>query len=199
MSDEERRERDDRTFHYHLYDVALEMYRYIHTDVWSGQKYYTSLNVAVITVGFGLIGALLKLQPLPSYLFWIVLPIFVIGLITSFLGFVTIKKLRRSFLEAIWFKIAVEEALQPELNEIRNHAIEIRNITDAHRDRFLTPVYCLKEGDRDDALRCPKQWIERNMSRRWGVVWCFIQLQIVFFAINIIGILIVAWLTTLSF
>lgn len=177
----EPRRHEGKGFQRHLYDVAFEMYRYIHADVWRGQQYYTTLNVAILGLGFGFLEAVLKLQPLPKDAFRLVIPIFAVGLLTSLLGFQTIRRLGRSFLEAIWFKTVAEASLQHELDAVRDEA-------QAYNRRFLTPIYHMKEEDRTQALQCPDLWIERNIWRPWGITCCFMILQLAFLFFNIIGI-----------
>ena len=182
----ERNEGQDQSFQRHLYDVALEMYRYIHTDVWRGQQYYTTLNVAIITLGFGFVEAVLKLQPLPKDAFWLVSPIFMIGLVTSLLGLQTLTKLRKGFLETMWFKIVVEESLRCELDTVRDKA-------QACNRCLLTPTYPIEEKDRPQILSCPDIWVKSTTWRPWGITFCFMVLQCVFFVFNVVGIIVVVY------
>jgi hypothetical protein len=174
----------DEDFLQHLYDIALGMYKYAHTDVWRGQKYYTTLNAAIISIGFGLITALVKLSPFPKTSFLAATPIFGMGFIVSLFAYFSIKALRRFFLEAIWYKTFIEQALNDKLDKVAQNT----KVQESGRKWRLTPVYSLPDKDREELLTCKESWIRSHILRKGGITWYFVMLQILFMIINILGI-----------
>ena len=175
-------DKDD--FQKHLYDVASKMYRYVHSDVWSGQKYYTTLNTAIIGVGFSFIATIIQLSPASKNIFLTAVPIFFIGCIVSAFAYYSIKEWRKNFLQVIWFKTVIEKGLEDELEKIREKA------GGQKRKKLwrLTPVYSLPDGDHQDVLTCTDSWIKEHISNRFGVTWFFLRLQTIFAILNVIGI-----------
>ncbi len=159
-----------------LYDVALNLYKYVHSDVWVGQKYYTTLNIGIISIAIALLG-------IPHILegpYWVVIILFAIGMITSIFGYFSIRKLREAFLSNIAFKTIVEYLLKDELELKKN------DVSEKHQ---LTPFYSLPEEDVSSILKCPDLWKKQNIFRLGGVSCFFLLLQLIFVIVNLFGIL----------
>lgn len=159
-----------------MHKIAWDSYKYVHTDVWRGQKYYTTLNIGIVSIAI----ALLRIPGLLERSSLVVIPLFGIGVVTSIFGYFSIRKLRENFLRNIAFKTLVEHLLKNKLQ------IEKAGVSKKHR---LSPVYHLKEDDISQVLSCPDLWVAKNIVRRGGVTWCFLKLQIFFVIANLFGIL----------
>jgi hypothetical protein len=179
-------------FQKHLYDVAFEMYRYIHTDVWNGQKYYTTLNTAISSIGFTFIAALLQLSSTPSSTpknaFLVAIPIFIIGCVVALFAYYSIRVLRENFLQAVWFKTVIEESLKDDLEKVQSKVPNLKQQGNCSKKWRLTPVYSLPDNDHHDILFCTEMWTKSHISNKGGITWYFMGFQIVFFIINILGI-----------
>jgi hypothetical protein len=175
---------NDTNFLQQLYNTAFGMYRYVHSDVWRGQKYYTTLNLAIVSIGFGFIATLLKLEPLPKVSFLTTIPIFFVGLVVSYSAYRSMEVLRYNFLQAVWFKTVIEEALKDELGKV---LIDAKIPKNCERWR-LTPVFSLSDKDQQQALSCKELWMKLNIHRKGGITYYFMLFQIIFFCINVIGI-----------
>jgi hypothetical protein len=178
-----------------MYKIALQTYEYIHTDVWRGQQYYTTVNVAIISISFGIMSTLLKVQPLSKESHLMSIPLFVMGAIVSLFAYYSLKRMRESFLQAVWFKTLVEDALKDRLMEVFSRSqIQIDDFRKRNKKWRPTPVFDMPDKDHEEALKCKDLWIKHNIIRRGGITFYFFLLQWVFFAINLIGIAVGIWL-----
>jgi len=168
-----------------LYRVALRTYTYIHADVWRGQKYYTTLNIAIITIAFSILGVE-KTSNIPQ---WVAIPLFVIGLTTSLFGYWTIIQLRKNFLNVICYKTIIERASKNRLESVKQRT-GVKN-----EEWKMTPFYQLKENEIEKILEDPQRWVRQAIWRRGGVTYLFIVLQLVFFSINALGTLLTIYLS----
>jgi hypothetical protein len=166
------------------------MYKYVHLDVWRGTKYYTTLNTAIISIGFGVIATLLTLNPIIKTSFFATIPIFVMGMFASYFAYFSIRRHRENFLQAIWFKTVIEEALKDKLEIILKDA-KIPTNSDKWR---LTPVYSLPDKDHQELLSCKQLWIDSRIYRKGGIASYFMRFQQVFFIVNLSGLVLVGLL-----
>jgi len=174
-----------------LYAESINHFKYSVDNVWRCQKYYTTLNTAILGGAIGL-GRLDMVGTLLSP--W-TLPFFITGTITSFIGWKSIIQLRRYYLQARLKKICFEHILG-----YRNSFSISGNITtDLTISWKSTPTSKFQEGIRgfedlrfdkiEEALS--KEWIEKNIHKRGSVTYWFIILHRVFFVINITIILLI--------
>jgi hypothetical protein len=168
-----------------LYDTAFAMYRYFHLDLWRGQKYYTTLNIAILSIAFGLISTLARLDSTSKISFLVPIPLFVLGFFVTLFGYSSFKEHRRNFLQAVWFKTAIEKIVEEQLTALLKES----GIPINRKERWrLTPVYSLKDDDRDRLLNCRHLWIEHNILRNRGISFHFRLLHFVFIGLNVAGI-----------
>jgi hypothetical protein len=162
------------------------MYRYIHSDVWRGVKYYTTLNTAIISIGFSAIATLLTINAIVKASFLAIIPIFVMGVCASLFAILSVRQHRVAFLNVIWFKTIVEEALKGKLGKV------LADSKVEKKSKFwrLTPVYSLPDEDHNSLLSCKDLWIKSNIFRKKGIVYYFKLFQIVFLLVNISGIVV---------
>lgn len=186
-------------FQKHLYDVAFEIYQYVHSDVWRGQKYYTTLNTAISTIGFGLVTALIQSSSTPKVAYAAAIIVFIIGVFIALIAFFTIKTLRENFMQAVWFKTVIEEGLKDDLRTIQEKAVkpELVKPDEIGEKWRLTPVYSLSDEDLTKLLYQKKNWMQSHIFNR-GVTLYFMLLQIAFALVNIGGIVLATYLATYS-
>lgn len=88
-----------------LYKSVIEEYRFEVNLSWESVKFYTTLNIGIL--GFGV--SILGLQLLSPK--WIVIPIFIIGILLSYLAIRTRQQYRKYYLNTILIKKKIENQL----------------------------------------------------------------------------------------
>lgn len=168
-----------------LYDGAISHFQYQHEDVWRGQKYYTTLNTGI----FGGAIALGRLESVGGVLDPRLIPLFFVGIVTSFLGYRTVKRLRRYWLQAGVKKTAIEYLLGYRREFSRNDVGTNLAISWVMEPRA---PHGQGKGEKfesvEDIVGRKEEWIAENVRRR-GVTYWFMNLQVFFLLLNLSMIL----------
>ena len=153
-----------------LFKTSIEQYRYSHGDVWRGQQFYTTLNTSILAATVALVRLGTNAQDATVLLFFI-------GAVASLFGFLTIRRLRRYFLESMAHLALIERLLN----------FDSKLTAKGLGDRMVALSFTEPLHRTGKALEDRDSWVEDQIYRRGGVTYYFLWLQGVFLALNVIG------------
>ncbi len=163
-----------------IYNQHLVEHRNRFEDVWNGMKLYLSLNTGII----GLAGYLLRLNSDPSR-FGVML-VFVAGMAISILGFITVRLLRKYYMQSLSHVTFFEHLLgYQSVIDINDKGVK-RKLSIRW---FLLPHDHKEIDDKDKEtmiLHNPDEWVKKAIYHR-GSTFYFMILHWIFFAINLVG------------
>ena len=133
-----------------LYKIAVEEYRFEVRLGWDRMKYFLVFNSAVVSLGTGL----LKINtPGPIDVDVLVGLVFVVGFFTSIIGIYAVRKGHHYYRRTIFKKTLIED-LMGLWDPIEGYPSGEVN---------LAVATTKGQGDRDEILRQPDQWLNRRL------------------------------------
>lgn len=192
-----------------LYKLAIEHVRYQHGDIWRGQQFYTTLNVGILSAALALVRFFeSSTANTPPTFYYGPIVLFGVGVIISVIGYYTVKRLRKYFLEAVSRKTLLEYLLgyRKKITTSRiqgfpensGHSLAVMPVYESMKKERIKGKYLEWEEnvynevlkDDEEILTSPDKWVKKNMGRG-GVAKWLMNLQLMFaFADTLLAVLV---------